>query len=202
MRSEILTADREEARKRLGFPEGRPVVLSTGGSLGAEALNRVMCELIPAYAGREFIFVHGCGRQGSWVPEKLRENGLDPDHTPGVTVTEYIYDMASYMAAADLVITRAGAGTLAELQALGKASVMIPYPYAAENHQYYNAMALAENGAGVVIEQKDLTKDRLAEILEDLSAHPEKYRRMGQNARLMAKCDAKKQIADIVLGLV
>ena len=202
VRSEILTADREEARQRLGFPEEKLVILSTGGSLGAEALNRVMCQLIPACAGREFVFVHGCGQQGSWVPEKLRENGLDPDKTPGVTVTEYIYDMASYMAAADLVITRAGAGTLAELQALGKASVMIPYPYAAENHQYHNARALADNGAGIVIEQKDLTAERLREILEDLSAHPEKYRRMGQNARLMAKCDAKKQIADIVLGLL
>ena len=202
VRAEILTADREEARRRLGFPEDKLVILSTGGSLGADAINRVMCELIPAFLGREFVFVHGCGQQGDWVPGKLRENGVDPGKTPGVTVAEYIYDMASYMAAADLVVTRAGASSLAELQALGKASVMIPYPHAAENHQYHNAMALVKNGAGLVIEQKDLTKDRLAAILEDLSADPEKYRHMGQNARMMAKCDAKKQIADIILGLL
>lgn len=202
VRAEILTADRSEARRKLGFPEDRLVILSTGGSLGAEAINRVMCEVIPEYVKKDVIFVHGCGQSGKWVFDELKEKGCDPENTPGLTVSEYIYDMASYMAAADLVIGRAGAGTLAEIQALGKAAVMVPYPYAAENHQFYNAKSLADKDAGIVIEQKDFTAAALKAVIDDLIADPEKYARMGKNARAMAKCDAKKRIADIVLSLI
>ena len=200
VRTEILTADREEAREKLGIPAGSLMVLSTGGSLGAEAINRVMCEIIPAYRGRLW-FVHGCGQSGKWVFDALKERGADPAETPGVTVREYIYDMATCMAAADLVVSRAGASSLAEIQALGRAAVMIPYPYAAENHQFYNAKALADRNAGIVIEQKDLTAEKLGAILDDLLADPDKYVRMGQNARAMALSDAQKHIADIVLSL-
>ena len=201
VRTEILTADREEARKKLGIPADRFLILSTGGSLGAEAINRVMCEIIPAYLGGRLIFIHGCGKSGLWMRDELKAKGADPDNTPGLTVSEYIYDMATCMAAADLVISRAGASSLAEIQALGKAAVMIPYPYAAENHQFYNAKALADKDAGIVIVQKDLTAEKLTAILDDLTADPGKYLRMGRNARAMAKSDAQKHIADIVLSL-
>lgn len=202
VREEILTADRELSRKELGYPDDKPVVLVTGGSLGAEAINSAMCEILPAFAGKGIIFIHGYGQMGRWVPDKLREKGFDPDNTPDVSVSEYIYDMAKYMSAADLVIGRAGASSLAEIQALGKASVLIPYPWASENHQYHNALALSEHGASIVIEQKDLTAEKLADILNELKADPEKFRTMGKNAREMAICDAKKHIADLVLALV
>lgn len=202
VRTEILTADREEARKKLGIPSDRYLILSTGGSLGAEALNRVMGEVIPACAGKPLVFMHGCGKAGTWVIDELHKKGVATDGTGGVTVSEYIYDMASYLAAADLVVSRAGASSLAEIQALGRAAVMVPYPYAAENHQYYNAKSLADRDAGIVIEQKDLTAQKLLAIIDDLLADPEKYRQMGRNARAMAKSDAQKHIADIVLSLV
>lgn len=201
VREEILTADKEEARRKLGFPDDKKVILATGGSLGAASINEVMCEIIPRYAGKDVIIVHGYGQLGRDVPEKLRSKGIDPDNTPGLYVNEYIYDMASYMAAADLVISRAGASSLAEIQALGKASVLIPYPFAAENHQYYNAMALVEKGAGMVIEQKDLSAEKLSKIIDELINDPEKYEKMGSAARSMALCDAKKHIADIVIKL-
>ena len=201
VREEILTADKEEARRKLGFPDDKKVILATGGSLGAASINEVMCEIIPRYAGKDVIIVHGYGQLGRDVPEKLRSKGVDPDNTPGLYVNEYIYDMASYMAAADLVISRAGASSLAEIQALGKASVLIPYPFAAENHQYYNAMALVEKGAGMVIEQKDLSAEKLSKIIDELINDPEKYEKMGSAARSMALCDAKKHIADIVIKL-
>ena len=200
VREEILTADRQTARKKLGVPDDKLLVLSTGGSLGAEAINRVMCEVIPARLGGRLVFIHGCGQAGVWMFDKLREKGVDKN-TPGLTVSEYIYDMADCLAAADLVISRAGASSLAEFQALGRAAVMVPYPYAAENHQFFNAKAMVDCGAGIVIEQKDLTAQRLGEILDDLAAEPEKYRQMGRNARAMAKYDARGHIADIVLSL-
>lgn len=202
VRDEILTAEKSEARKALGLPADKPVILSTGGSLGAAAINEAMCEVIPAFKGEDVIFIHGYGQLGKDVPETLKRKGVDPGNTPGLYLNEYIYDMARCMAAADLVISRAGASSLAEIQALGKASVLIPYPYAAENHQYYNALALAERGAAQVIEQKDLTPGALIAIIRELLNDPAKYERMGNNARSMAIPDAKKQIADIVLALV
>lgn len=201
VREEILTAEKVSARKALGIPEGKTVILSTGGSLGAQAINEVMCEVIKKFDGKDVVFVHGYGQNGTWVPAKLKENGIDIDKNDNLIVNEYIYDMATFMSAADLVISRAGASSLAEIQALGKASLLVPYPYASENHQYHNAMALVNRDAAMVCEQKNLTADKVVAVIDDLMADREKYIRMGANAKLMAKTAAKKEIAGIVVSL-
>ena len=202
VREEILTSSKEDARRKLGFSSDKRVILSTGGSLGAQALNEVMCEIITEKASSDIIFVHGYGTNGKWVPEKLRENGIDTEKHNNLFVSEYIYDMASYMAAADLVISRAGASSLAEIQALGKASFLIPYPYAAENHQYHNAMAMVKREAAMIKEQKDFTADSIREVISLMENDFSLFEKMGRNARNMAKCDAKKRIADAVLSLL
>ena len=201
VRAELMAEDRAEARKKFGLPENLPVVLATGGSLGAESINRVMCELIPAFQNENVYFIHGYGQLGTFVPDVLREKGVGLV-TEKHRVSEYIYDMAQCMAAADLVISRAGASSLAEIQALGKASVLIPSPYVSENHQYHNAMALAEQNAAIVIEQKDLTGEKLAAIIRELIASPAKYKEIGRNARNMAVVDAKERILEQVLSLI
>lgn len=202
VREEILCADYNAARKALGFNENDTVVLSTGGSLGAESINRTMCEIIPRYVDKNIIFVHGYGQLGRFVPDELKKAGIDIENTKNLFVSEYIYDMAKYMAAADLVISRAGASSLAEIQALGKAAVLVPSPYVSENHQYHNAMALQEKNAAVVIEQKELNSEKIAVILDELLSGKEKYRTIGRNARNMALTNAKKHICDIVLSLI
>ena len=201
VREELLLEDPAEAREKLGVPAGRRVVLSTGGSLGAESINNAMCEVIPRFAQENVLFIHGYGQLGRFVPEKLKEKGIAQLETEKLRVSEYIYDMAVCMAAADLVISRAGASSLAEIEALGKAAVLVPSPYVAENHQYHNAMELAKNDAAIVIEQKDLTADRLCEEIDALLREPERFARMGQNARNMAVTDAKQRIVDIILSL-
>lgn len=201
VREELLCAEKTAARRALGIPDGTRLVLSTGGSLGAESINNVMCELIPEFSESNIFFIHGYGQLGRFVPERLKEKGITDLDCEKRRVTEYIYDMAQAMAAADLVIGRAGASSIAEIQALGKASVLVPYPFAAENHQYYNAMALVERNAAVLLEQKELTAQRVSEIFKDLEADPGKYERMGKNARNMAKTDAKKRICDIIAEL-
>lgn len=201
VRAELMAADRAASRKRLGLPDDIPVVLATGGSLGAESINRAMCELLPAFQDKNVYFLHGYGQLGTFVPEVLREKGV-PLVTDKHRVSEYIYDMADCMAAADLVISRAGASSLAEIQALGKASVLIPSPYVAENHQYHNAMALAEKNAGIVIEQKDLTAGKLGEIVDELIENPARFAEIGRNARNMAVTDAKERILEQVLSLL
>lgn len=201
VREELLCADREEARRKLGIKNGTKLVLSTGGSLGAESVNDLMCDIITEYKDEDIRFIHGYGQLGRSVPEKLSKKGITDLDCEKRRVSEYIYDMADVMAAADLVIGRAGASSLAEIQALGKASLLIPYPYAAENHQYYNALALVEKNAAMVTEQKDLTAEKVSAIIKDLLRDPSKYETMGKNARNMAKTDAKKRICDIIVSL-
>ena len=106
------------------------------------------------------------------------------------------------LAGADLVISRAGASTLSELEAVGRASVLIPYPTAAENHQYHNAMVLGKAGAAIVIEQKDLTADRLKEAIRDLSEHPAKRTAMGQRAGALFAQDTDERIWNIIADVL
>ena len=201
VRGEIVEADRDFARAELGLDE-RPLVLSMGGSLGARAINEAVVELIAAKAPQgDCYFRHAYGQYGKWVPDKLREAGVDPDATENVTVLEYIRDMDRCLAAADLVICRAGASSLSEFEAVGRASILIPSPNVAENHQYHNAMALVNNNAAVLIEEKDLTGERLTEEVNALLSDPERLRMLGENAKKMAIPDTVERIAGILSDL-
>ena len=106
------------------------------------------------------------------------------------------------MAAADLVIGRAGASSLSEIEAMGKASILIPSPYVAENHQYHNAMALVNRNAARILEEKDLTAPSLKALMNELIADKNELRQIEQNAKDMAIIDARERIADIILSLV
>ena len=202
VRGEMLRADREFSRAQLGIKDGQILVLSMGGSLGAETINKAMVELIADnYKNEDFYFLHAMGQYGLWVPDKLKEKGVSLDEAKNVEIREYIKDMDVCMSAADLVICRAGASSLSELQALGKASILIPSPNVAENHQYHNAMALVEKDAARLIEEKNLTKEAMAELFASLTSDKEALERIGQNARNMALVNAKEHIAEIVVSL-
>ena len=129
-----------------------------------------------------------------------KEKGLCPRRE--LVVKEYINNMPELLAAADLVISRAGALTLAELEAVGRAAVLIPSPNVAENHQYYNAMELQKAGAAVVIEEKDLTGEKLVQTVSGMLAQPGKLAEMGRNARSLSVDDSLDRIADALLKLV
>lgn len=201
VRAEILTEEYFSARRSLGIAEDKTVILSTGGSLGAAAINSVMCDVIKEFYGKDIVFVHGYGRNGKDMPSRLSEMGADPEKSNDLFVSEYIYDMAKYMAAADLVISRAGASSIAEIEALGKASFLVPYPYASENHQYHNAMTLVNRNAAIVCEQKELDAQKVIAVINDLAGNREKYIEMGNNARLLAITDACRHIADVIMKL-
>ena len=126
------------------------------------------------------------------------------DFAPGdsLVVKEYINNMPELLAAADLVISRAGALTLAELEAVGRAAVLIPSPNVAENHQYYNAMELQKAGAAVVIEEKDLTGEKLVQTVSEMLTQPGKLAEMGRNARSLSVDDSLDRIAAALLELV
>ena len=201
VRGELLRADRTLSRFELGLDD-RPLVLSMGGSLGAEAINRAMVEVI---AGRhqqaDCYFMHAMGQYGLWVQDALKDRGVDPDLEKHVIIREYIDDMYRCMAAADVVICRSGASSLSEVEAMGKASILIPSPNVAENHQYHNAMALVSKDAAVLIEEKDLTGERLAQELDRLLSSPQRRRQLEANAKALAITDANERIYAVIAGL-
>lgn len=202
VRGEILTADREEARKKLGLDE-RPAILSFGGSLGAQIINESLADIISRSAkDGKYQHIHAYGQYGKWFPDLLREKGADPDKADNLDIREYINDMPVCLAAADVVVARAGAITLSEIQVKGKPSVLIPSPNVAENHQYHNAMALVEKNAAVMIEEKDLTPQKLTEEIDKLASDPARLKEYSDNAKKMAVDDAAKRIYSVIVDVL
>ena len=203
VREEIIRTTREEARNRLGL-DNRPMILSFGGSLGAKRMNETIADLIASHAasGRVYHF-HATGQYGiEWMPALLGKKGVKLKDYPQIRLSEYIHDMDLCMAAADLVICRAGAITISEIEAKGKASILIPSPNVAENHQFHNAMTLKNRGAGVVIEEKDLTSELLIQEVSRLIDTPQSLYQMGQAAKSGAILDANERIYGVLMDLL
>ncbi len=197
VRHEIVEADREFARAELNLGD-KPLILSMGGSLGARTINDAMVEVIKKLQPEhKFRFIHATGKFGTWVPDKLKENGVDL-HDKDLDIREYINNMDVCMPAADVIIGRSGASTLSELQATGSASILIPSPNVTENHQYHNAMALVRNGAAEIIEEKDLTGEILTNKILELFSDKDKISTMRKNAKEMAILDSTDRIIRII----
>ncbi len=201
IRGDLLLVSKEESRFNLGLDE-RPLILSMGGSLGAKPINNAIIGMIEKkYAAKDCYFLHATGKGGEWVSDKLREDGVDLNDNKHIMIEEYI-DIPKCMPAADLIICRCGASTLSEIQALGKPSILIPSPYVTENHQYHNAMALVNNDAAVIIEEKDLTPESLCQAVDSLLADKGRLAAIGANAKSMAVSDAAKRIYDTLSEIV
>ncbi len=156
--SSFKSITREEAREKLGIPDTyKYVLLSFGGSMGAEKVNDAVLCLMRDFTAKhpEVLHIHATGSI-EWVEcsEKFRAMGLD--RYENIQLSEYIFDMPLRMAAADLTINRAGAMTVTELATTGKCAIFIPSPNVAENHQYKNAKVLVDDGAALLFEEKEL----------------------------------------------
>ena len=193
---------REEARRALGLAPDETYILSFGGSLGAEYVNDAVVKLAATLTDHPKVrLLHAAGKRD------YDRISADWSATPAgkcnrMTLVDYIYDMPVQMAAADLVISRAGAMSISELALTGKPTVFIPSPYVAENHQYKNAMALVNKGAAVCVEEKTLTEGALEREVLTLLADPAKRRELGERARGFACPDANERIYDCLMGLV
>lgn len=205
VRGEILTADKEKSRQELGL-DSRPVILSFGGSLGARKINEAVADLV-ARSGQDgrYQHIHAYGSYGEWFPSLVKEKGADIEKCDNLDIRPYIDNMPTCMAAADLVICRAGAITLSEIQAMGKPAILIPSPNVAENHQYHNAMALVNKGAAEIIEESELSGELLMKKADKMLIDPQNLAKISENSRKMAIVDANERIYSVVkkiLGMI
>lgn len=184
-----VTATPAEAKKALGFDPERPLVLSVGGSLGARTVNEAIEAAIP--------YIEKSGAQLLWQTGKLYADdcAAKAQGHPDVHASAFIDDMAMAYRAADLVVSRAGAGTISELELVGAPVILIPSPNVAEDHQRKNAMALVAKGAAVMIEDA-VAKNRLGAELERLLADADARRSMSQAIKALARPDAAADIVD------
>lgn len=191
----LRAADARKARESFGLDAGRPTVLVVGGSLGARTLNETLEADIRPLAADGIQVIWQTGRHfGNRAKEAAK--GLK-----GTVVTEFITDMASAYAAADLVVSRAGAGSISELELLAKPAVLVPSPNVAEDHQTRNARALADVGAAVLIPDAEARRT-LASAIRSLLADPARLEKMSRNISALAQPDSDARIADCALRLM
>lgn len=203
VRKEITAKSRLEARAELGF-DNELCILSFGGSLGAGCINETMVDVIGWHTSNNLKInhIHGYGKMGrDTVPDILEERNI-PLKSKRLRVTEYINDMDTCLAAADIVICRSGASTLAELEAAGRASILIPSPIVTGNHQYHNAMVLGNAGAAIVIEQKNVTSEIMISKIKELYENREKLSEMSENAAKLAVNDTEERIYSVIKELL
>jgi len=203
VRGDFFQYTRREAREKLGFHDERPLLLSYWGSLGAEVMNQKMIDFLAreCYEGAPVRHIHGAGRDWPWMKEEIARRGLKLGDN-GVEVREYIYDMPLVMAAADVVLCRAGASTIAELTAISKPSVLVPSPNVTANHQEKNARVLADQGAAVLLREADCVGETLYDAAGLLLRERDRRDAMIRALNAVSVPDAGEKIYQTLMELV
>jgi UDP-N-acetylglucosamine--N-acetylmuramyl-(pentapeptide) pyrophosphoryl-undecaprenol N-acetylglucosamine transferase len=200
VRREFIYTQKEAAKAALGLQD-RPVVVSVFGSQGARAMNLATAELfrLEQDAGFPFHHIHAVGKFGwDWMPDEVAARGVDLNAVKHIDMRQYIYDMPTVMAAADVVIARAGAATCNEIAATGTPCILIPSPHVTDNHQEKNARALEAAGGAVVVTEDQCTAQRLMSELTALLDNPQRRRDMYFALQRMAVPDSAERICDIL----
>lgn len=202
VRGEFAQYTRESARKELGLDPEKPLVVSVWGSLGSGHMNGILTEMLPLMEGQKrFHMIHSVGsRDYGDFQKTLAERGLDPADS-GVDAREYIFDMPQVMAAADLILCRAGASTLAELTYMGKPVVIVPSPNVTDHHQEKNARVLENAGGAKVFLEGEFDAKSLLEEIDRLLLSPSELESMSKAMASLAVPDATDRIVDQILQL-
>ncbi|MGB9780004.1 undecaprenyldiphospho-muramoylpentapeptide beta-N-acetylglucosaminyltransferase [Caldanaerobacter sp.] len=198
IREEILGVNREEARKILGFSMFKPLVVSVGGSRGAEKINSTMVELLRNKRDFQVLIITGSANYEK-VMKKIEKEGIVLDDS--TKIIPYSHEMHFVYAAADLLVCRAGAITLSEITAIGVPAILVPSPYVANNHQEYNARLLEKEGAAQVILEKDLNVQELSRRIEQLLKDPALLEEMSKRSKRLGRIEAARQIYQLVKSL-
>ncbi len=205
IRKEFVLADKMAARRALGIGCDELVVVSAFGSLGARKMNEAVCDMLPLIHkdGFSMRYIHATGKFGwEWMPEKLKQSGIDPDKIPNLDLREYIYNMPEVMAAADVIISRAGASTCNEIAACGTPAILIPSPNVTDNHQEKNARVLSDRGGAVLLLEKDCTAQALYDTLKELLKDAGRRQSMSANLQKGVILDCSERIVDMMQELI
>ena len=204
IKQEFISTTREQAKKALGL-EGKQVVVSAFGSLGAKMMNEAVADMLPMEQaeGWPFHHIHATGKFGwEWMPQRVKNNGVDWENTVALDMREYIYNMPTVMAAADVIISRAGASTCNEIGACGTPAILIPSPNVTNNHQEKNARVLAERGGAVLILESDCTAQKLYGEVKALLQDEERRNAMTGALRGLVRLDSTQRICEIAEELI
>lgn len=203
VRGEFDVYTRESARAELGIPEDVKLVVSVWGSLGAGHMNRIMTELIPMLDGQQgFRLIHAAGSMYyNGLVAELGEKAPGFEQR-GAEVRKYIYDMPRVMAAADLVMCRAGASTISELSYMGRPVIMVPSPNVTNNHQEKNARVLEKAGGAEVMLEGEFDARSLLNEVKALLADQDRLDAMSRAMSSLAVTDATERICSAILDLI
>jgi UDP-N-acetylglucosamine--N-acetylmuramyl-(pentapeptide) pyrophosphoryl-undecaprenol N-acetylglucosamine transferase len=196
----FVELSREDARRMLKLDE-TPLVVSAFGSLGARDMNRVVARMFRLEQDKGFPFrhIHATGSNGwQWMPQLVKEQGVELENCPAIDMREYIYDMPVLMAAADVIISRAGASSCNEIAAVGTPCILIPSPNVTNNHQEKNARILADRGAATLLPEPECTAERLLAEVETLLFDSQKSGSMRKALGEMAVPDSALRICRIM----
>ena len=203
VREEFLYTRRSGAREKLGLGD-RPLVISAWGSLGAREMNKKIADFMALECrdGTPWRHIHATGSYGwRWMPDYVKERGVDLASHPEIDMREYIFNMPELMAAADLFITRAGASTLNEIMAAGTPCIIVPSPNVTDNHQEKNARVLERGGGAVVLREADCDGEVLYNEAKRLLADQSARDRMRSNLSNMAVVDSAERILQTIFEL-
>lgn len=202
VQEEFLYTRREDARRTLGIGD-EPLVVSAWGSLGAREMNRKIVDFMRLESKEKlWRHIHATGSFGwKWMPEYVKEQGIDLAANPQIVMQEYIYNMPTLMAAADLVISRAGASTLNEIAVAGTPCIIVPSPNVTNNHQEKNAAILAAHGAAVVLHENTCDGVLLYRTAKELLADAPRREKMRRSLRKLAVLDSTQRIYQIITEL-
>ena len=203
VRREFIYTKKADARKELGLDE-RPVIVTAFGSQGARAMNEVTAQMMALEKAADYPYqhIHATGSYGwEWMPQMVKNLGVDVDDDKGITMKEYIYNMPTVMAAADVFISRAGAASCNEIAASGTPCILIPSPNVTDNHQEKNARAIEQGGGAVVVLEKDCTAKTLMETVDRIIRDKTEYEKMCIALQKMVVLDSAERLCDIITEL-
>ena len=194
--------DADAVRAQYGFDE-KPMVLMFGGSLGAEKMNEALVQMLENDAVKNYNLIAATGEKHyENIIKKLEEKGVYADKLKNVKVIPYIYNMEEIFSVADMIVGRAGAITVSEITAAGKAAVLVPSPYVAHNHQEYNARYLEKNGAAKVVVESELSGDKLSKEINAVLENKDELLKMQKASEKIGIKDACKTIYECVEKLI
>lgn len=201
----INLTEEQKAKKieELGLKTNLPIILVFGGSQGAESINKCIIDIIENKANSNYQIIWASGqKQYDAIKDKLKSKNININKIENTKILPYIYNMEEIMNLVDIIISRSGAMTITEVARCGKPAIFIPFPFATENHQEYNAKVLKNVGAAEIILDKDLNKETLTKVLNEMLKDKNKLKLMGQNAEKVAIQNVEDKIFEEIEKLI